>query len=87
MGRRMVQYNRIRAKIPISGLTIALLGVFLSHAGGAAAPDKDPSTADHSKFEQLKGPFPDGPSVTKACLECHTEAAKQLHKTSHWTWA
>ena len=47
----------------------------------------DPSTADHSKFEQLQGPFADGPSVTKACLSCHTEAAKQLHKTTHWTWA
>jgi len=83
----MVKYARIHAKIPTSGLTIALLGVFLSHAGSAAAPDTDPSTADHSKFEQLKGPFADGPSVTKACLECHTEAAKQLHKTSHWNWA
>ena len=44
------------------------------------------STADHSKFESLKKPFPDGPAVTRACLECHTEAAKQIHKTSHWTW-
>jgi octaheme c-type cytochrome (tetrathionate reductase family) len=43
-------------------------------------------TADHSKFEALKGPFKDGPSVTKACLTCHTEAAKQLMKTRHWTW-
>lgn len=44
------------------------------------------STADHSKFEQLKGPFNSGPDVTRACLECHTEAAKQLHRTKHWTW-
>ncbi|MCB1923505.1 MAG: tetrathionate reductase family octaheme c-type cytochrome [Gammaproteobacteria bacterium] len=45
------------------------------------------STADHSKFEELKGPFDSGPAVTRACLGCHTEAAKQLHKTTHWTWA
>ncbi len=44
------------------------------------------TTADHSKFEELKGPFADGPAVTRACLACHTEAASQLHKTTHWTW-
>ncbi|MBT8450232.1 MAG: tetrathionate reductase family octaheme c-type cytochrome, partial [Gammaproteobacteria bacterium] len=42
--------------------------------------------ADHSEFEQLKGPFESGPEVTKVCIECHTEAAKQIHKTTHWTW-
>jgi octaheme c-type cytochrome (tetrathionate reductase family) len=47
----------------------------------------DKSTADHSKFEELQQDFKTGPEVTKACLGCHTEAAKQLHKTSHWTWA
>ena len=44
------------------------------------------STADHSKFEQLKGPFNSGPEVTKACLECHTEAGHQFMKNIHWTW-
>lgn len=44
------------------------------------------STADHSKFKELKVDFKSGPEVTKACLECHTEAAKQLHKTKHWKW-
>ncbi len=43
-------------------------------------------TADHSKFDILKGPFKSGPEVTKACLSCHTEAAKQIHKSIHWTW-
>lgn len=44
------------------------------------------STADHSKFEQLQGPFSSGPEVTKACLECHTEAGHQFMKNIHWTW-
>jgi octaheme c-type cytochrome (tetrathionate reductase family) len=44
------------------------------------------STADHTKFKQLKKNFKTGPEVTAACLECHTEAAKQVHKTKHWTW-
>jgi octaheme c-type cytochrome (tetrathionate reductase family) len=52
----------------------------------AADQSQTSSTADHSKLEELKGDFEDGPSVTRACLKCHTEAAKQLHQTTHWTW-
>jgi octaheme c-type cytochrome (tetrathionate reductase family) len=44
------------------------------------------TTADHAKFKELQGPFKSGPEVTKACLACHTEAAKQVHRTKHWTW-
>lgn len=44
------------------------------------------STADHSKFKELQQEFANGPEVTKACLGCHTEAAKQIHLTQHWTW-
>ncbi|HHI68910.1 MAG TPA: cytochrome C, partial [Planctomycetes bacterium] len=54
------------------------------YAGKAEKPWA--STADHSKFKILQQDFPDGPSVTKACLTCHTEAARQIMKTSHWTW-
>ncbi|MEG4643751.1 tetrathionate reductase family octaheme c-type cytochrome [Paracoccus sp. APAP_BH8] len=44
------------------------------------------STADHSKFPALKGPFSSGPEVTQACLSCHTEAGNQVMHTLHWTW-
>jgi octaheme c-type cytochrome (tetrathionate reductase family) len=44
------------------------------------------STADHSKFKELQGPFKSGSEVTKACLGCHTEAARQVMGTRHWTW-
>lgn len=44
------------------------------------------STADHSKFEALQGPFLNGAEVTRACLTCHTEAAKQIMATKHWRW-
>ena len=52
----------------------------------AAAKGAAKSTADHSKFKVLQQDFKSGPEVTKACLSCHTEAAKQIHKTKHWTW-
>jgi len=40
---------------------------------------------DHKDF--IKGPFKDGPSVTKACLECHEKQATDFMKTTHWTFA
>ena len=49
-------------------------------------PRPDPSTADHSKFDALKADFKSGPEVTEACLTCHTEAAKHVMGTYHWTW-
>jgi octaheme c-type cytochrome (tetrathionate reductase family) len=52
----------------------------------ATAPGKSKSTADHSKFKELQGPFKSGSEVTKACLSCHTEAGKQVMGTRHWTW-
>ena len=55
-------------------------------AGGtpiAAAGGKAASTADHSKFKELQGPFKTGPEVTKACLACHNEAGHQVMKSVH----
>ncbi|MDO9054527.1 MAG: tetrathionate reductase family octaheme c-type cytochrome [Gallionella sp.] len=47
---------------------------------------KSASTADHSKFKELDKQFRTGPEVTEACLICHTEAARQVQHTKHWTW-
>ncbi len=44
------------------------------------------STADHSKFKELQQDFASGPELTKACLQCHSNAAQQVMKTTHWTW-
>jgi len=52
----------------------------------ATAPTKAKSTADHSKFKELQGPFKSGSEVTQACLSCHNEAARQVMGTRHWTW-
>jgi octaheme c-type cytochrome (tetrathionate reductase family) len=43
--------------------------------------------ADHSKFKALEGPFKSPREVTSACLTCHTDAAKQVKATIHWTWS
>jgi octaheme c-type cytochrome (tetrathionate reductase family) len=66
-----------------TGQWLALLGL-LVWAGAASAADE--TTADHSKFIRLQADFQSGPEVTRACLTCHTEAAKQVMKTRHWTY-
>jgi octaheme c-type cytochrome (tetrathionate reductase family) len=53
---------------------------------GATTAELRDSTADHSKFEKLKGPFASGPEVTAACLSCHTEAGAQMMHSIHWNW-
>ena len=65
----------------------ALLALCLSSPPFVSATPAKQSTADHTKFEELQQAFQSGPEVTQACLKCHTEAARQLHKTTHWTWA
>ena len=83
--------SRDRRRSWISGLllTLSLIATGTSYAAGPgkeAGPARQVSTADHTKFKELQGPFASGPEVTKACLSCHTEASKQVHKSLHWTW-
>ena len=59
--------------------------VLLAMPLAMAEPNKN-STTDHSTFKQLQGPFKSAEEVTKVCLSCHTEAAKQVMDTRHWTW-
>jgi octaheme c-type cytochrome (tetrathionate reductase family) len=72
----------------------ALLGWSqMTVAGGPSAPENKriakevASTAVHANFDVLDDEFDYAPDVTLACLECHSEAAKQVHQTFHWTWA
>lgn len=90
--------HRTTIRLILFSITAALMGMGLlvafvseSQASGAlpetaapAAPAQ--STADHSQFEILQQDFETGPEVTAACLTCHTEAAGQIMKTTHWTW-
>ncbi|NWG31608.1 MAG: tetrathionate reductase family octaheme c-type cytochrome [Rhodocyclaceae bacterium] len=73
--------HRIAKALFIGWLALAA-GSFVQ----AADQPKAGSTADHSKFKELQQDFQSGPEVTKACLSCHTEAAKQIMHTEHWNW-
>ncbi len=61
-------------------------------AGSSTPPDrpwtqmkKRPSGTDHSSLFKEES-FADGPSVTRACLKCHPETARDFMTGSHWTW-
>lgn len=83
---RAAGWWQLAGAVPAFGLAfcLALSGVQAGATESVAA--KKPSTADHTKFKELAGPFGSGEEVTKACLSCHTEASKQLMATRHWTW-
>lgn len=65
-------------------LTAALIAPAWCDGAGDAKPAS--LKADHSTFKVLQQDFKSGPEVTKACLSCHTETAKQIHQTQHWKW-
>ena len=70
----------------VSGVFLILLSS-LALAGVEARYFPAPATtADHSKYQQLQGPFKRPEEVTKACLTCHVKAGQQVKKTLHWTW-
>ncbi|MGN7613837.1 tetrathionate reductase family octaheme c-type cytochrome [Magnetococcales bacterium HHB-1] len=71
-------------------LWIFLLPSLGSTASNGGLPSLNPlgttSSTDHSKLKILEGPFENGPDVTRACLTCHTESARHVMTTKHWTW-
>ncbi len=91
--------SQIQGKMALAGICLSVMAgqAGIATAKDAAPPIADPaslenqsaritSTADHAKFKVLNQEFKTGPEVTKACLTCHTEAGRQVHKTYHWTW-
>ena len=84
------QSTRLQVALRIAGFALTLGLISAPLAAWAAASDimsRPQTTAEHDQFEILKQRFETGPEVTKACLTCHTKAAKQLHETKHWTWS
>lgn len=74
-----------RTRFPARAI-FAVLVVVASAQMATAQMQPSTTTADHSKFPELQEPFASGPEVTKACLSCHTEAAKQVQQSIHWSW-
>jgi octaheme c-type cytochrome (tetrathionate reductase family) len=74
-------------------VTAALIVIpILAFATEGPAPITDPwafvpTPQPHTNHAGLmQGPFESGPDVTRACLQCHEDAAHQVMGTAHWTW-
>ncbi len=72
-------------------LTLFVCACLIAGHGEAATRDNPRANVpkprvhtDHSTF--FSKPFADGPAVTRACLECHKNAAAEIMKTAHWNW-
>jgi len=78
----------VRAVTPWLAMFYAVTGVAAPCTAMEPAEGRtiSTSTADHGAFKELQQSFASGPEVTKACLGCHTEAAKQVQHSIHWTW-
>ena len=78
--------------------TLGLLGIlllilvpviyYLPRTKASTDPaDHIPTKAVHVDHKDIiKGEFKTGQDVTRACLECHEDAAIDMMKTTHWTW-
>ena len=61
-----------------------LFAWFLCVPGIVISGPPEITNPDH--LEALTGPFPDGLSVTQACLECHEAQGKEVLSSAHWLW-
>lgn len=94
-----IPFRRFRVPSVFAGFVFFAVWLLVGVQPSMAAADAPPAvaaqtratsartTADHTKFRLLQTDFASGPEVTRTCLVCHTEAAKQIHRTTHWTWA
>lgn len=75
----------------LATLAIIIVPVIVFIPKASAATDDPwenvPRKAIHTDHKDIiQGPFETGSDVTKACLNCHQDAAFQVMQTSHWTW-
>ncbi|MCF6290794.1 MAG: tetrathionate reductase family octaheme c-type cytochrome [Desulfobacterales bacterium] len=66
----------------LKGLSVLLLTAFCFCAWTTAGVAEEHANI-HGK---LKGPFETPYDVTRKCLTCHQDAAKDVMKTEHWNW-
>jgi octaheme c-type cytochrome (tetrathionate reductase family) len=69
------------------GLAVGLRGWTSVEPSRVRALAMRPRARQHTDHAgTMKGPFADGPSVTRACLACHPAAAAEVALTQHYTW-
>lgn len=89
----MKKSRKVAALITVCVLVAVLAAVLIVTRKGGDVPGeadawkgvpKKLSPTNHSAL--VKGPLKDGPSVTRECIKCHEEEARDFMKTAHWNW-
>jgi hypothetical protein len=65
-------------------VTLCFVLFLCIHAVPVMAENEESGLSD--PHNQMKGPYPDGIAVTKACLECHRKQANEVLTSAHWLW-
>ncbi|MEJ2235888.1 MAG: hypothetical protein P8X67_18430 [Syntrophobacterales bacterium] len=68
---------------PKTYMLFLVAGLFLLYAP-ADAENNSADPSDH--IRNMKGPYPNGISVTKDCLKCHSDEGKEILESAHWLW-
>ncbi len=76
----------MKIKAVYQHFTLLLMVASISGFDAIAEPATADKNSDHNTMKELKVAFKTGPEVTKACLGCHKDAARQIQRTKHWTW-
>ena len=71
----------MKTRLPL--IMVLMLSLFI-YAGSAIAEEDESDLSDHR--QHMKGPYPDGITVTKACLKCHRKQADEVLTSAHWLW-
>ena len=95
IAKAMYQHSNVMKSRKRAGwrpVAAAIAGLVLLAACADREPRTDPwdfmpAVVPHTDHTSLiKGPFADGPAVTRRCLECHPEAGSEVLGSTHFTW-
>ena len=70
----------------LAHLILLLLFVWSLSLLGVSAGPKEAMSEPSNPHSSMKGPYPDGLSVTKDCLKCHEDKGEEILQSAHWLW-
>jgi octaheme c-type cytochrome (tetrathionate reductase family) len=87
---KITKFTWLFGAVVVLGLIFVPIAILVPEKGQPVSQDpwdnvplEIPHT-DHTDI--IQGPLETAEDVTKACLECHQDAATEVMATTHWTW-
>jgi octaheme c-type cytochrome (tetrathionate reductase family) len=84
-----LQLGSLASMVAVAAVALASLltpGIARPHDTARPKVQLPPRKSHTDHAGMMKGPFSDGPSVTRACLGCHPDAGRQMLHSAHFTW-